>query len=80
MKLVDVPISPAYLVFHDAFMNGAMDVYPSESLELAEKTASFNNERMEALGHDEAGIWRAYIKLPRKRVWKYHPAKEVSIS
>jgi hypothetical protein len=80
MRLKDVPASPAYLVFHDAYMNGAMDVYPAESLDLAERTAKFNNERMESLGHDEAGVWRSYTKLPRVRVWKYHPAKEVKVA
>lgn len=77
MRIKDVPSSPAYLVFHDAFANGAMDVYPSESLELAQKTATFNNERLEALGDDEGGIWKAYEKLPRIRTWKFHPARDL---
>lgn len=76
MRLVDVPQAPAYLVFHDAFDKGAMEVWPAESLELAEKTASFNNQRIDDLGQDECGRYKAYVKLPRIRVWKYHHAAE----
>lgn len=28
MRIKDMPASPAYLVFHDAYDGGAMDVYP----------------------------------------------------
>jgi hypothetical protein len=78
MKIKDVPLAPAYLVFHDAYDNGAMDVWPAESLELAQKTAAFNQDRLESLGQDECGGWKAYEKLPRIRVWKFHPAKAIA--
>jgi hypothetical protein len=68
----NLPFSPAYLVFHDAHMNGAMDVYPFSSLEEATDQANCQNEYMESRGADEDGSWRAYEKLPRKRVWKFH--------
>lgn len=70
MKLRDVPASPAYLVSHDPYMNGAMDVWPWESLASAQAEATTRNERAESMGYDPT--WRAYAKLPRVRVWKYH--------
>lgn len=73
MRIKDVPISPAYLVWHDAFDNGAMDVYPQGSFETAQKTAEERNERNAQTGNDDAGIWRAYTKLPRVKVYKFHP-------
>jgi hypothetical protein len=76
MKLKDVPLSPAYLVFHDAYDNGAMEVWPADSFELAQKTAASNQDRLENLGQDECGGWKAYEKLPRVRVWKYHPERK----
>lgn len=75
MRIKDVPTSPAYLVFHDAFDNGAMEVWPAESLELAEKTAHLNQEHVEASGQDDCGGWKAYEKLPRVRIWKFHDSK-----
>jgi hypothetical protein len=72
MKLAEVPAHPAYLVFHDAYMNGAMDVYPVTSLAMAQEHAALANMELDATGQDECGIWRAYEKLPRKKVWKYH--------
>lgn len=72
MKLKDIPASPAYLVFHDAYMNGAMDVYLLPSLKEAEERAKVANENLESMGEDECGMWRAYLTLPRKRVWKLH--------
>jgi hypothetical protein len=78
MRVVDVPPSPAYLVFHDAFDRGAMDVWPELSIELAERKADFLQEALDQSGNDGAGFWRAYTKLPRRRIYKYYPAsKEV---
>lgn len=71
-RLKDIPSSPAYLVFHDSYDNGAMDIYPASSLELATKTAELNNEKLGENGVDECGIWRAYTKLPRVRVGKLY--------
>lgn len=69
-----VPWHPAYCVFHDAYDNGAMDVYPAESFELAKKTADWNQSRLEALGYDDCGFWRAYTVLPSQcKVYKFHP-------
>lgn len=74
MKLKDVPVAPAYLVFHDAFDNGAMEVWPYQSIELAQAEASNQNERIEGSGESDCGGYKAHTKLPRVRVWKYHPA------
>lgn len=77
MKLKDVPYSPAYVVFHDAYMNGAMDVWPSTSLIDAQVIAQRKQKRLEDEGVEECGGYAAYTQLPRKRVWQYHtqPAK-----
>jgi hypothetical protein len=72
MLLRDVPKHPAYVVFHDAYDNGAMDVWPAESLLSATVTATARQESLEAMSQDECGIWRAYEKLPHKRVFKFH--------
>lgn len=72
MKLIEVPQHPAYVVFHDAFDNGAMDVYPATNFAEAKRTAERKQEALDQSGNDEAGIWAAYEKLPRKKVWKYH--------
>lgn len=73
MRIKDVPISPAYLVWHDAFDNGAMDVYPKSSFEFALKLAEERNEQNARQGYDDAGFWRAYTKLPRVKVYRFHP-------
>ena len=73
MRIKDVPVSPAYVVFHDAYDNGAMDVYPAESLAAAEAKATGKQTKLESLGQDECGHWRAYEKLPRVKVYKFHP-------
>jgi hypothetical protein len=78
VKLKNVPPAPAYLVFHDAFDNGAMEVWPAESFDLAQHTAELNQVRLEELGQDECGHWNAYEKLPRIRIWKYHAVKGAS--
>lgn len=72
MKLNEVPESPAYLVYHDYWMNGAMDVYPMPSLEEAETRARNKNEYAESIGCDDGGRYAAYVKLPRRKIWKYH--------
>lgn len=72
MKIKDVPAAPAYLAFHDAFDHGAMDVYAYESLEAAERIAKTRNEHLGEMGQDDAGFWRAYTKLPRVRIYKFH--------
>lgn len=74
MKVKDVPKSPAYLVYHDAYMNGAMDIYPYPDFASAQAKADQHNETMDEMGVDGAGLYRAYVKLPRKKVWKYHAA------
>ena len=74
MKLKDVPASPAYLVFHDAYDNGAMDVYAYDNLPYAQHIANGRNNVLDQTGMDDCGIWKAYAKLPRKRVFAYHPA------
>ena len=72
MKLKDVPHAPAYVVFHDAFDNGAMDVYSAESFEQAKQVAEARQKNLDESGNDEAGVWQAYEKLPRKKVWSFH--------
>lgn len=75
MKLKDVPHSPAYVVFHDAYMNGAMDIWPVATLVEAQAIADRKQKHLEDEGADECGGYTAYTQLPRKRVWRYHPAK-----
>lgn len=72
MRIKDVPVSPAYLVFHDAFSNGAMDIYPFDSFTQAGMEATRRNEAIEQSGADDCGGWKAYEKLPRVRVYRYH--------
>jgi hypothetical protein len=72
MRLKDVPQAPAYVVFHDAYDNGAMDVYSAESFEQAKTIAETRQHNLEQSGLDEGGIWQAYEKLPRKKVWSFH--------
>ena len=43
MLLRDVPKHPAYVVFHDAYDNGAMDVWPAESLDAAYDKAALKH-------------------------------------
>ena len=77
MRLKDVPKHPAYLVFHDAFDNGAMDIFgyenkwPESAIEITRKLADECNTRIEEMGNDDCGRWAAYEKLPRVRVYKY---------
>lgn len=72
MRIKDVPQHLAYLVFHDAYDNGAMDVYGMTSLEAATDEALYRNRQLEAIGMEEGGGWKAYEKLPRVKVFKYH--------
>jgi hypothetical protein len=72
MRLKDVPQAPAYVVFHDAYDNGAMDVYSAESFEQAKAIAETRQHNLEQLGQDECGGWKAYEKLPRIKVWSFH--------
>lgn len=74
MRLKDVPQHPAYVVFHDGFDNGAMEVWPAQSSAEAIERAQVANLKLDAMGED-CGFWRAYDKLPRKKVWKFHANK-----
>ena len=68
-----VPESPAYLVYHDAYHKGAMEVWLLASFERAEIFAKRLNEKLDKCGLGGAGTYRAYAgKLPRKSVWKVH--------
>lgn len=73
MRIKDVPLAPAYLVYHDAFDNGAMEIWPCKSIQVAENRARYNNDTAEQQGYDESATWKAYEKLPRVRVYKFHP-------
>jgi hypothetical protein len=75
MRLKDVPFAPAYVVFHAAYDNGAMDVWPATTFAEAQERASHHQSRLEESGYDEAGIWKAYEKLPRKKVHIFHTLK-----
>ena len=81
MVLRDVPKHPAYVVFHDAYNNGAMDVWPASTLGEAQERVLVANSELDAwllsckLGQDECGFWRAYEKLPRKKVYKFYAPK-----
>lgn len=76
MRIQDVPNHPAYLVFHDAFDKGAMDVWGMDNFAAAEEIAVKRNAYLDETGDDEGGIWKAYNKLPRVRVYAYHGKKE----
>jgi hypothetical protein len=78
IRLADVPAAPAYLVFHDAFDGGAMDVYLKQDFAAAEIQATNNNQRLDAEGVDNCGFWKAYSKLPRKRIYALHCFPEVA--
>lgn len=71
MKRSDVPFSPAYVVFHDAYDKGAMDVWPAKSFAEATERVTVANMKLDSMGED-GGNWRAYEKLPRLRVYKLH--------
>lgn len=71
MKLSSIPVHPAYVVFHDGCDNGAMEVFPRLSFSAAQKEAEQKQEQFDAMGYED-GMWRAYSKLPRCKVWKYH--------
>lgn len=73
MRLKDVPSYPAYVVFHDAYDNGAMDVYPATSFLIAQERVSLANQELDAMSSEGCGSWKAYEKLPRKRIFKFHP-------
>jgi len=77
MRIKDVPLSPAYVVFHDAYDNGAMDVWPAKSIAEASERANLANSKLESMGQDECGGWEAYTKLPRVKVFKYHTAEVI---
>jgi hypothetical protein len=72
MLLRDVPKHPAYVVFHDAYDNGAMDVWPAADLVGAQRIATVQQQNLEDIGQDECGFYRAYTKLPRKKVYKFY--------
>ena len=69
----------AYLVWHDAFDNGAMDVYPQADLKTAQEKADTRNRHLEESGNDDMGFWKAYSKLPRVRIYKIHQPKNRSL-
>jgi hypothetical protein len=75
MLLRDVPVSPAYLVFHDCFERGAMDVWPRLTLAEAQLDASKKQTALDASGLEECGFWQAYNKLPHKKLHLYHSIK-----
>lgn len=74
MRLKDVPTHPAYLVFHDGF-DGSMEIWPCATIEWAKQIANLRQTELDNNGLDGAGIWRAYTKLPRKRVFKFHTSE-----
>ena len=72
MRLKDVPKYPAYVVSHDCFDRGAMEIWPSNSINQARNIANYNQKIADDYGYDDVN-WRAYEKLPRCRVYKFHP-------
>ena len=62
-----------FLVFHDLFDNGAMDVYPCSTLELAVDMASRRQQALEERGEDDGGFWAAYPSLPPNvQIYRVH--------
>lgn len=78
MKLIDVPKHPAYVVFHDGFDNGAMDVWPAKSLAEAQERVTVANLELDDMG-EGCGIWKAYEKLPRKKVYKFYAGEAAHV-
>lgn len=72
MRLKDVPQHSAYVVFHDTFDNGAMDVWPAKNIAEAQERVTVANAELDAMGSDDAGFYKAYEKLPRKKVYKFY--------
>jgi hypothetical protein len=71
MRLQDVPKHPAYVVSHDEYDRGAMDVWPCVSIERATEIAKQKQDHLDNNGL-EGAHYRAYEKLPRVKVWKFH--------
>lgn len=60
-----------YLVFHDNYMDGAMDVYLCpDNLDLLKNKAQQMNKDMEANGADDCGVWDAYSQEQYNQVSK----------
>jgi hypothetical protein len=71
MRLKDIPAAPAYLVFHDAYDNGAMEVWTVPTFGAAQVLANNKQTALEQSGNDECGGWKAYEKLPRVKVYAF---------
>lgn len=74
MKLADVPPAPAYLVCHDHYGHGAMDVWAAETIAEAQDEANKRNQALDDQGVDGCH-WAAYEKLPRLKIFKFHPSR-----
>lgn len=61
----------AFLVLHDDWDRGAMEVTPYSSIELANAEALKRQERLDSNGLD-GGHWKAYKKLPRIRIYRIY--------
>lgn len=61
----------AFVVFHDA-IDGAMEVWTSNSIQTAQATADKLQRKLDDMGYEECGLWRAYTCLPSKKVWRKH--------
>ncbi len=71
MKVEEVPKSPAYLVSHDLWMDGAMDVWGVKDLQFATVEAERRNRVVDDLGGEGDTRWRAYEELPDLEVWAF---------
>lgn len=71
-RVQDIPQRKAYLVFHDAYDDGAMDVLGLDDIEQARKLATHRNTQLEDEGLEEGGGWAAYEKLPDLKIWSYN--------
>lgn len=61
----------AYLVFHDGF-DGSMEVWQERDLPAAQAKARQLQDRLDDMGYEQCGSYRAYEALPKRKVWKMH--------
>ena len=68
---IEVPKYPAYLVCHGGHDKGAMEVWLCNSIAIAKQNADRRQQYLDEMGVDGC-FYRAYEKLPRRRVFKLH--------
>lgn len=79
--LRDVPQAPAYVCLIVAGADWVdyrwkygrdMEVWPCESLPMAEAIAKYRQEKADSMGYGDCGHYRAVTKLPPVKIFKIH--------